>query len=312
MQVRKVRKGEGMNRAEFYLEDLKTKFAKIDPAKYYLAYSGGKDSGLLHWFLKTWLPKNDAEMGERYKQIPIIAVNTGMEFPEILERMKQNADKVLQPKMRIVEVIEKFGTPCFSKEQDEQIDRYQRGRRTPSNLQYINGTKNGGETMHKLNQYALSLLIDDKLPKISMKCCINLKHKPFEDYEKETGLLAILGLTTGESQQRDAHLTSCFTKSMKFRPLWDLDEETENEIYELYNIPLPTIYAYVNQTGCAGCPYGIGLHHTEKELALMTPAKRKYVQELFKDAYRIRGVKLNEPLQTNIDAFLMEAPSAER
>ena len=73
-----------MNEVDFYLEDLKSKFLKIEPTKYYLSYSGGRDSHLLYWFLKTWLYNNDREMWEKYKHIKIVGVNTRMEHPEIL------------------------------------------------------------------------------------------------------------------------------------------------------------------------------------------------------------------------------------
>lgn len=41
-----------MNEVDFYLFDLKSKFNKITPKKYYLSYSGGKDSHLLYWFIE--------------------------------------------------------------------------------------------------------------------------------------------------------------------------------------------------------------------------------------------------------------------
>jgi len=84
-----------------------------------------------------------------------------------------------------------------------------------------------------------------------------------------------------ESMMRKQLLKSCFTDNGKFTPLWDCTEDLMNKIYNQYNIELPSIYQYVNQTGCAGCPYGIGLHHTEIELQLMTPNKRRYVEKLF-------------------------------
>ena len=43
-----------MDNVDFYLEDLKTKFNKINPKEYYLSYSGGKDSHLLYWFIKEY------------------------------------------------------------------------------------------------------------------------------------------------------------------------------------------------------------------------------------------------------------------
>lgn len=39
-----------------------------------------------------------------------------------------------------------------------------------------------------------------------------------------------------------------------------------------------------------GCPYGSWKVETEKELELMTDAKRKYVTNLFKESYDILGV----------------------
>ena len=54
-----------MDEADFYLEDLKSKFDKINPKEYYLVYSGGKDSFLLYWFIKNYLKNNDIEITER-------------------------------------------------------------------------------------------------------------------------------------------------------------------------------------------------------------------------------------------------------
>ena len=96
-----------MTNADFYLEDLRTKFAKIKPDEYYLAYSGGRDSHLIYWFMKEYAPE--------YNNIPIIAVNTYMEHPEIRKRMYDNADKVLLPTMKPFEIKEKYGIPCFTK-----------------------------------------------------------------------------------------------------------------------------------------------------------------------------------------------------
>ena len=57
-----------MDNADFYLYDLKTKFNKIDPTKYYLSYSGGKDSHLLYWFIKLYAPE--------FNQIKVVGINT--------------------------------------------------------------------------------------------------------------------------------------------------------------------------------------------------------------------------------------------
>lgn len=115
-----------MNEIEFYLKDLESRFKYLNRKKYYLSYSGGKDSHFLYWFIKEYL--HDTE-------IEIVGVNTRMEHPEILKRIQQNCDVVLLPKMKPFEIKEKYGSPCFSKWQDEMIERYQKGIRTPNTVE---------------------------------------------------------------------------------------------------------------------------------------------------------------------------------
>jgi len=289
-----------MTNADFYLEDLRSKFLKIDPSKYYLAYSGGKDSGMLFWFLRTWLKDHYHEMYEQYKQIPAVAVNTYMEFPEISRRMLDNADVILTPKLKPHEVIAKVGTPCFSKVKDNFIQRWQNGDRSEKLLTMLDGEKhrelNGVaiKSRFSLRNDAVDLLKADLLPRISSKCCEYLKKRPIAEYAKSVNRIGIIGITKDEGISRSSVYTSCFTKNKTFVPLWDCSEATMNEIYAQYSIPLPSIYKYVNQTGCAGCPYGIGLGHTQIELQLMTRKKRAYVERLFGPAYTVRGLNYKQ------------------
>lgn len=274
-----------MDEIQFYLEDLRSKFSKIDFTKYYLSYSGGKDSHFLYWFIKEYL-KDDI--------IEIVSVNTYMEFPEISNRMIKYADTILIPKLKPHEVLQTYGMPCFGKNHDEMIESYQKGNRSDATMMYINGTRNGSHTMYKLSAKARELLLNDRLPNISSKCCTYLKKKPLLEYEKRTNKKAIIGVMQSESLLRKAKYNSCFTKNGKFTPLFDAKQSLIDQIYERYNIDLPKIYQYLNQTGCAGCPYGIGLKHTRLELEQMTPAKRRYVLKLFSKAYEIRGVDYNQ------------------
>ena len=115
---------------DFYLVDLKSKFDKIKPNTYYLSYSGGKDSHFLYWFIKEYLKRDD---------IKIVGINTYMEHHEIRDRIIKNCDIVLYPKMKPMEIKEKYGIPCFSKLQDEYISRYQKGSRAKSTLDFIKG-----------------------------------------------------------------------------------------------------------------------------------------------------------------------------
>lgn len=275
-----------MDIVDFYLEDLKSKFYKIDPDKYYLSYSGGKDSHLLYWFIKDYA---------KIEGIEIVGCNTGMEFPEILYRIVKNSDKVLIPDLPITKVKEKYGIPCFSKEQDFYIYYYQnairKGKQPSKTIQQkIDGTYHTGFCISKkARDYVLN-----NGHNITHLCCHYLKKKPFEDYEKETGKKAILGVKGTESVLRKKQYTSCFSKNGKFTPLFDLTDELEDAIYKKYNIEIPEIYNHVERTGCIGCPYGSYKGDTIKELDYIKNTNEKqynFIKDLFGESYKILGIK---------------------
>ena len=235
-----------MTDAQFYLFDLKTKFAKINPDEYYLSYSGGKDSHLLYWFIKEYAPE--------YKNIKVIGINTYMEHPEIRKRIYDNCDKVLLPALKPFEIKTKYGIPCFSKEQDFYIYYYQnaiRKGKEPSRTisDKINGTyKTGYNISKKAREYVLS----GQAHKITHLCCHYLKKEPARRFEKETGLKPILGVRGTESTMRKKQYNSCFTKDKKFTPIWDLSDDLLDEIYEKYNIEIPKVYEHIQRTRLYG------------------------------------------------------------
>lgn len=273
-----------MNDVDFYLYDLKTKFDKINPKDYYLSYSGGKDSHLLYWFIKEYAHIDGIE---------VVGDNTFMEFPEIRDRIYKYSDKVLSPTLKPTEIKEKYGIPCFSKEQDFYIYYYQnalrKGKQPAKTIQQkIDGTYDKG--FSGISKKAREYVLSGNAHQITHLCCYYLKKKPFHDYEKATGKKAILGVRSEESLLRKTQYTSCFTSAGKFTPIHDLTQELEDKIIEQYNIEVPKIYDYIDRTGCAGCPYGSWKGETEKELELMTDTKREYVTNLFKESYDILGV----------------------
>ena len=274
-----------VDEVDFYLEDLKSKFNKIKPNTYYLSYSGGKDSHFLYWFIKEYLKRND---------IKIVGINTYMEHHEIRDRILKNCDMILYPKLKPFEIKEKYGSPCFSKMQDDFIDRYQRGSRCKSVMERINGYDESGRswTKFRLNQTARELLLSNRLHRISPKCCTYLKKEPAKQFEKETGLKAILGVKGSESALRKSKYKSCFTKNKKFTPLHDLSDELLDKIYKKYNIEIPQVYKDICRTGCMGCPYGTYKGDTEKELMLINDNQFKFVKEYFKESYKVLGINI--------------------
>lgn len=276
-----------MDEVDFYLIDLKSRFDKLKPNTYYLSYSGGKDSHFLYWFIKEYLKRDD---------IKIVGINTYMEHHEILQRILKNSDIVLLPKLKPMEIKQKYGIPCFSKEQDFYIYYYQNALRKgkqPSKTinDKIQGTyKTGFNISKKARDYVLS----GKAHKITHLCCHYLKKEPARQFEKETGLKAILGVRGNESAMRKTQYKTCFTKDKKFTPIHDLTDELLDKIYQKYNIEIPSVYNHICRTGCMGCPYGSYKHDTEKELTLLNENQFKFVCEYFKESYKVLGIDLAE------------------
>lgn len=79
----------------------------------YVSFSGGKDSTVLV----------DIITNMHLTDIPLVFVDTGLEYPEIREFVKGYGDRVtwIRPKMNFKQVIEKYGYPFFSKEISECI-----------------------------------------------------------------------------------------------------------------------------------------------------------------------------------------------
>nr|DAU72260.1 MAG TPA: phosphoadenosine-phosphosulfate reductase [Caudoviricetes sp.] len=263
-----------MEEVEFYLEDLESKFSKIDPTKYVLSYSGGRDSHFLYWFIK-----------ERLKEprIKIVGVNTTMEHPEILQRIKDNCDVVLRPVKKPRDVKKEFGSPCFSKSKDEFIYRYQNGSRSLNTMKYIDGIN----PIFKLNNKERELVKNGQLHKVSNKCCSYLKKMPLKQYAKENGVKYIIGVRGAESRMRKAQYTSCFNKEMNFTPIHDLTDELLDQIYDKYKIEVPAVYNTLKRTGCMGCPYG---RRIKQELSTLNDNQYKYVVDLFKESYEAKGI----------------------
>ena len=275
-----------MDNVDFYLEDLRSKFNKINIKKYYLSYSGGKDSHLLYWFVKEYAPE--------FSNLLVVGINTYMEHPEIRERIYKNSNIVLLPAKKPFEIKEEYGIPCFSKEQDFYIYYYQnalrKGKQPSKTIQEkIDGTYANG--FSGISKKAREYVKSGNAHKITHLCCYYMKKKPAHDFEKKTGMKPILGVRNGESSLRKKAYTSCFSKNGKFTPIWDLTNELENAIYEKYKIQIPKIYDYVERTGCMGCPYGSWKGETQKELELISGKQKEFVCEYFKESYDILGIK---------------------
>ena len=264
-----------------YLNLLKERFKTINPNEYYLSYSGGKDSHLLYWFIKEYA---------KIDGIEIVGVDTFMEHDEILERIRKNSDVVIKPDLTPFEIKERYGIPCFTKWQDGIIYLYQKGGRSKSVMQAVTRTD---VIKFKLNKKASALTQSGALHKVSSKCDLYNKKRPLAQYEKATGRKAIIGVRGDESISRKNLYNHYLTKQGRFVPIYDLSDDMQTAIYERYNIEIPSLYKYLDRTGCMGCPYGLHGGTTAKELALLSEDKRQMVIELFKESYEVLGFDYN-------------------
>jgi len=261
--------------ADSWLKFLADRFrAKIKPENYYLSYSGGKDSHFLYWFIKEWLKED---------KIIVVGCNTGFEIPEIRRRIINNSDVVLHPAKKRYEIKAEYGIPCFSKQQDEYIKRYQNGSRTPNTMRAINGEN----VIYNLNSKARELLLSGKLHKVSNLCCRWNKELPMIQWGKEHHKNAIMGVRQSESNTREAKYNTCLKKNGDFTPIYDMSDKLMDLIYDVYDIEVPKCYSYLSRTGCGGCPYG---RNIEKELAILPELQRKETIKFFKESYDVLGV----------------------
>ena len=225
-----------------YLIKLMQRFKeKIDFNKYYLSYSGGKDSHFLYWFIKEVLQDD---------KIKIVGINTYMEHHEIRDRIYANCDVVLMPKLKPFEIKEKYGSPCFSKEQDFYIYYYQnairKGKQPSKTIQQkVDGTYNKG--FSGISKKAREYVKSGNAHNITHLCCYYLKKKPAHDFEKETGLKPILGIRSEESALRKRQYTTCFSKNGKFTPIHNLTDDILEGIISKYNIEVPEIYNHIKK-----------------------------------------------------------------
>lgn len=99
-----------------------------DENKFYLSFSGGKDSTVLHYLLDMALPGN---------KIPRVFINTGIEYQKIVRFVQQMAEQdgrfvILKPEKNIKTVLEQFGYPFKSKEHSHILGIYQRNGKSTS------------------------------------------------------------------------------------------------------------------------------------------------------------------------------------
>jgi len=290
-----------MTENEFLLEDrlgvIRDTINKYGEEKFYLSFSGGKDSTVMHHLLDMALPNN---------RIPRVFSNTGIEYNDIVKFVKELAEQddrfvIIYPKKNIKKMLDEVGYPFKSKEHSQKLYEWRHGKRNKEYLKkYLEGGRYGCPNI-LLYQFEDGFDLN-----ISHKCCQELKKKPFKQYQKENGKqITITGMMKEEGGQRTT-LNCIVTKDekvIKFHPLAKVTKEWEDWFIEEYKIKLCELYypPYdFTRTGCKGCPYSRTLRH---DLETMPDAERKqceYIWQPVYDEYRRLGYRLDSEVQMTL------------
>ncbi|MDR0231060.1 MAG: phosphoadenosine phosphosulfate reductase family protein [Dysgonamonadaceae bacterium] len=230
--------------------------AKTD-GKGYISFSGGKDSTVLLDIARKFVRQG----------FPAVFCNTGNEFPEIVQFVRTFDDvSIIKPKMRIPDVLEKYGFPIINKEQSQYIREYKHALSEKNKDKRLNGKINkNGRVIGKISDKWKFLL---NAPfEVSEQCCNKLKKEPFGMFEKETGLLPIIGTMVDESLVRfqkwlKQGCNSFDSKRIASYPLSIWKEADIWTYIRKFNIKYSPIYDKgCNRTGCMFCGFGC---HLEK------------------------------------------------
>lgn len=224
----------------------------------YVSFSGGKDSTVLLHLVRTLYPN-----------VPAVFVDTGLEYPEIREFVKNTNNVIwIKPSKSFKTVIETYGYPVVSK----KIARMIRDIQNPTDKNkntvqlYLTGQKSDGSVSKyfKLPNKWKDLAMSEF--RVSEKCCDIMKKKPFREYEKISNSFGFVGTLASESNQREISYlkTGCNNFKQKIsKPISFWREEDIWSYIGIFNISYSKIYDMGEKhTGCMFCMFGV---HLEKE-----------------------------------------------
>lgn len=273
-----------------------------------LLWSAGKDSDVgcdiidklfAGEFTGKFITKDTWLLLTSYPKPKRVFCNTGLEFPELVERanerhLKYNDVVFLKPKMGFLRVINEIGVAVGSKKIASALSRLKKYNANPSPKNeatrklYATGVKkNGSISKHyKISERWLKLLNAPFL--VSDQCCNIFKKEPYAEYQKITGFKPVVFTTTEESGQRTMGYLSTGCNSFergkeKCRPYSIFTVKDTWEYAERYSLTFAPVYykrtVQVEQldgtkklctldpetrTGCMWCGFGVHLEPKNK------------------------------------------------
>lgn len=268
-------------------------FYEQNQGEVYVSFSGGKDSTVLLYLVRSLYPDVEAVFSD-----------TGLEYPELKEHVKKfNNVTIIRPKQSFKQFIETKGYPIISKQVANAV-RYakknlEEGKDT-LRLRQLQGKEEGSIYNKGKWEFLLHAPFN-----ISEECCKIMKKDPIKEYEKISNKRPIIGTLAEESTSRKSSYikTGCYDhNNNKLTPLGFWTEQDILKFIYLNKIPIPSVYGKVikedgkykttgvNRTGCIYCGMGVHLEKGEnrfQQLYKTHPKLHKYCME---------DLKMNEVL----------------
>lgn len=215
----------------------------------YISFSGGKDSTVLASVARDIFP-----------DIPLVFINTGNEFPEIVRFVKSVSGVTwLRPQYTIKEIFDRFGFPVISKDQSRFISDV----RSPTVSARLKALRLSSVSGHSISQKWRFML--DAPFKISDRCCYYLKESILRKYERSARRRAIMGTMASDSVRRKfSYLKSGCNlvtgNNIASKPLSFWLEKDIWEYIHQRGLPYSDIYDMgYERTGCFACGFGCHL-----------------------------------------------------
>ena len=230
--------------------------------KVYVAFSGGKDSSVLLHLVRSMYP-----------EVPAVFCDTGLEWPEVKKIIKETENvKILKPEMNFRTIINTYGWVFPSKDVAHTLQYAQQGKEWAINR--MNGRKSNGDyDKYKDSVFKRWKYLIDAPFKISDKCCVIMKERPAQKFQKETGLQPMLALMADEgARRRMMYLHSGCNSFDQWhpasRPIMFWTEQDVLKYVVRHNLKIPSVYGDIidirgelmttkeRRTGCMFCLIG--------------------------------------------------------
>lgn len=289
---------------EFLLQDRITKIQSVmrqyGEDNFYISFSGGKDSTVLHYLIDLALPGN---------KIPRVYANTGIEYKKMVEHvteMQKHDERIqiIKPETPIKQMLERDGYPFKSKRHSEFVSIYQRNGMSNVPTNYLGLNPNSKWSSFKLCPKCLKYQFTPEFDmKISDKCCENLKEKPLRKWAKDNNKpYTIIALLREEGGRRETANCLAFrnNKFTAFQPLVLVTSAWEDWFISEYNIKLCDLYYppfNFTRTGCKGCPFNVNINKELKLLKEVLPTEAAQCERIWAPVYaeyRRIGYRLKE------------------